>query len=213
MLLFKNSPGRRFVTSRRPQSRSARRSQPAIVTSVSATAASLFKLCEEKTNMKSTSLSEGFMRNSMWYSYWVTTEIKIDVQFRVWTRLWSLYMYFLGLTTLCVSVNTVWVLRQRFHQQWCSGWPCLHVTFFFKKKVRYCYRRQRKVMLSRASVILFTIGLMATWSLLVFVMVRSVCILLKCFLVEHCVNGDRLNNVQNGWRPILSVIHWLYAKQ
>ena len=39
-------------------------------------------------------------------------------------------------------------------------------------------------MFSQASVILFTIGLMATWSLLILVMAWSVCILLECFLVH-----------------------------
>ena len=38
-------------------------------------------------------------------------------------------------------------------------------------------------MFSQASLILFTISLMATRSLLVLVTVRSVCILLECFLV------------------------------
>ena len=38
-------------------------------------------------------------------------------------------------------------------------------------------------MFLQASVILYTIGLMDTWSLLVLVRVQSVCILLECFLV------------------------------
>ena len=44
---------------------------------------------------------------------------------------------------------------------------------------------QGKVMFSEACVILFTIGLMATWSLLILVTVRSVRILLECFLVSR----------------------------
>ena len=40
-------------------------------------------------------------------------------------------------------------------------------------------------MFSQASVILSTIGLMATWSLLGLVMVRSVRIPLECFLVNN----------------------------
>ena len=47
----------------------------------------------------------------------------------------------------------------------------------------YCYRPQGKVMFSEACVILFTIGLMATLSLLILFMVWLVRILLECFLV------------------------------
>ena len=45
------------------------------------------------------------------------------------------------------------------------------------------YRLQGKVMFSEASVILSTIGLMATRSLLILVTAQSIRILLECFLV------------------------------
>ena len=40
------------------------------------------------------------------------------------------------------------------------------------------------VMVSQASVILSTIGLMATWSLLMLVKAWLLCVLLECFLVN-----------------------------
>ena len=52
------------------------------------------------------------------------------------------------------------------------------------KKLNSCTQSGTwKVMFSHASVILFTIGLMATLSLLILVTARSVRILLECFLV------------------------------
>ena len=50
-------------------------------------------------------------------------------------------------------------------------------------EIMYVYRPQGKVMFSQVSVILSTIGVMATGSLLILVMARSVRILLQCFLV------------------------------
>ena len=49
------------------------------------------------------------------------------------------------------------------------------------------YRTQGEVMISQASVILSTIGLMATRSLLIFVTAWSVRILQECFLVFNCL--------------------------
>ena len=53
-------------------------------------------------------------------------------------------------------------------------------TFFYATVP--CYRLQGKVKFSQASVILSTIGRMATRSLLILVTLRSVRILLECFL-------------------------------
>ena len=83
--------------------------------------------------------------------------------------------------------------------------PCLHVTFFtlcpLFTPLLLPTAREGNVF---TGVCLSTIGLMATRSLLGPVTVRSVRILLKCFLVWHCINGDSVDNVQNG-----SVTHHL----
>ena len=62
-----------------------------------------------------------------------------------------------------------------------------------------CYRPQGKVMFSQASVILSTIGLMATRSLLILVTARSVRILLECFLVLNRAH-------QTGWE--MTLLRW-----
>ena len=57
----------------------------------------------------------------------------------------------------------------------------------FSLTIYYHYRPQGKVMFSQASVILSTVGLMATQSLLILVTTRSVRILLECFHVYFIV--------------------------
>ena len=58
-----------------------------------------------------------------------------------------------------------------------------HLSFDANVDIDASYRPQGMVMFSQASVILSTIGLIATRSLLILVTVRLVCILLECFLV------------------------------
>ena len=63
---------------------------------------------------------------------------------------------------------------------WIVANVCLSMALHFDLSY---YRPQGKVMFSQVSVILSTIGLMPTRSLLVLVTVRSIRILLECFLV------------------------------
>ena len=74
--------------------------------------------------------------------------------------------------------------------------PCLHVTFFIPCPLFTDRPKGEGNVFT--GVCLSTIGLMASRSLLGLVTVRSARILLKCFLVWHCINGDSVNNGQNG---------------
>ena len=106
--------------------------------------------------------------------------------FKLWTASDSLTHYWSGLVrwprSARVMVGSHWSLRE---------WSRCRQTVTSVKVHLHCenesedefYLPQGKVMLSEVCVILFIIGLMATRSLLILVMARSVHILLDCFLV------------------------------